>query len=54
MYQNILQSGSKYLLTTTFPGVQKNGDLHYEKDKVSGRRYILTVLIYTKNAVLYS
>lgn len=39
MYKNILQSGSKYLLTTTFPDLPKNDDLHYSKDKVSGRSY---------------
>jgi len=38
MYQNIVKSGSKYLLTTTFPEVEKNEDLHYSKDQVSGRR----------------
>ena len=37
MYKNILSSGSKYLLTTTFPDLPKNEDLHYSKDQVSGR-----------------
>ena len=38
MFYNFIQSGSKYLITTTFPDVTVNDDLKYSNAEVSGRR----------------
>ena len=34
----MMQSGSKYLITTTFPDVTVNDPLEYSNQEVSGRR----------------
>ena len=38
MFHNMMQSGSKYLITTTFPDVTVNDPLEYSNQEVSGRR----------------
>lgn len=39
MFHNFIQSGSKYLITTTYPGVKVNDQLKYSHEEVSGRSF---------------
>ncbi|XP_023324800.1 uncharacterized protein LOC111698647 [Eurytemora carolleeae] len=39
MFYNMMQSGSKYLITTTFPDVTVNDPLKYSNQEVSGRSF---------------
>jgi len=39
MFHNFIQSGSKYLITTTFPEVEVNDQLKYSAEEVSGRSF---------------
>ena len=37
MFYNFAQSGSKFLVTTTYPDVEVNDQLAYSNEEVSGR-----------------
>lgn len=39
MFHNFIQSGSKYLISTTYPEVKVNDQLKYSNQEVSGRSY---------------